>query len=63
MSENKKNIPEGELKDETLDKVAGGEEGTISNGRYVRICARCREPLPHWYQGSVCATCKANSNG
>lgn len=57
MSENKKNIPEGELNDDALDKVAGGKFKLI-NGRFTRVCEKCDQPLPHWYQSEICEDCK-----
>lgn len=57
MSENKKNIPERELNDETLDNVAGGTTKII-HGRTTQVCTRCGKPLPHWYQGELCEECK-----
>lgn len=60
MSENKKNIPEEELNDAALDKVAGGGKMKMINGRPTPICDRCGQELPHWYQGNLCETCKEN---
>ena len=62
MSENRKNIPEEELNDETLDKVAGGKTKII-NGRPTPVCKRCEEPLPHWYQYELCEECRKNPIG